>query len=673
MSPSEPTAASDGAAPADRAGWDRLLLPGLTLSLAGISLVVLVRMLALPNVTRDGFLSSNILTPALRKSFLVSVLLGAVLPLVAAAGMLFKRGPRGVAAIEKAGAYFAPLSLACLLPALFSVQFSHANQLLYLLVLGAFGLLGNALLRRTMVTLGDAPGPRLGEAIISQLRGRARLTALRRPSPRVFFFVLVVIASAAYAAYFGYYTIRNHHRLVTTAFDLGICDNLMFNAMHGHPFRAPVLMPAGGNGLASHALFGVFWLAPFYALYPDAHTLLIVEALLIGFSAVPLYLFASTQLSRPMSAAIAIASLWFPPTQGPNFYDFQWSTLTPFFIYWLAYAIAMRRQWLTVVMTLILFSIREDIAVDLVGMGLFLLLTRIRPRAGLILAVVSGIWFGIDRFVIMPLAGSWYFPNLYAGLFSDGESSFGSVIKTILTNPLFFVTSLMTEGKLIYVLHMVVPVVFLPLRRLSFLLLLLPAVFFTIMTTGAQPMTMISFHYTNHWVPFVWLASILAMVVIGREHNGRPAQLAALCTLGIVMLADTYCFGAVLQHENFVGGFGRIEFKITAAEQRRYADLKELVAMIPPKASVAATENEVPHISARMDAMALRVTPPHPVDYLLIGRSHVGNLSQAALNGALANPNEYGLLAQRGEELFLFKRGYVSAETARARALLGVP
>src|SRR5205823_9533796 len=116
-----------------------------------------------------------------------------------------------------------------------------------------------------------------------------------------------------------------------------------------------------------------------------------------------------------------------------------------------------------------------------IGLGLFLLLTRTRPRAGLILAVVSAIWFGIDRFIIMPLAGTWYFPNLYAGLFSEGESSFGSVIKTILTNPLFFVTSLMTEVKLIYVLHMVVPVVFLPLRRLSFVLLSFPAVFFTLM------------------------------------------------------------------------------------------------------------------------------------------------------------------------------------------------
>ena len=61
------------------------------------------------------------------------------------------------------------------------------------------------------------------------------------------------------------------------------------------------------------------------------------------------------------------------------------------------------------------------------------------------------------------------------------------------------------------------------------------------------------------------------------------------------------------------------------------------------------------------------------MDYLLIGRSHIGDLSRAALNAALANPGEYGLLAERGDELFLFKRGHSSPATAAARAKVGVP
>ncbi|HEY4184275.1 MAG TPA: DUF2079 domain-containing protein, partial [Polyangia bacterium] len=527
-------------------------------------------------------------------------------------------------------------------------------------------------LRRCVAAVAASPEPVLVKAF------SRRLVGLRRPTPRTLWFVLVVLAATAYAIYFGFYTIRNHHRLGTTAFDLGIYDNMMFNAIHGHPFRATVLFPPdGGNNLASHAEFGVLWFIPFYALHPGAQTMLIAQAILLGFAAVPLYLFAATQLPRPMAALIAVGYLCFPPLHGPNFYDFHWLTLTPFFHFWLFWAIATRRRWLTVVMIVLLYSLREDVAVDLVGLGLFLLLTRLRPRLGLWLTVVSAVWFAVDRFVIMPLAGSWYFQNLYSGLFADGVPSFGSVIKTILTNPLFFLTTLMTQTKLEYVLHMLVPLAFLPLRRFSLILLLLPAIFFTIMTTGYSPTTMISFQYTNHWTPFLFLATVLALVVIARTMNGS-AQVAALGTVLIVLAADSYTFGAIFQHKVFVGGFSKIEFEMTPAEQRRYADLEDLVAMIPPQASVAATENEAAHISTRKNAYALRIAPG-PVDYLLIGKSHVGDLSRGPLIAALADRSAYGLVGQRGGELFLFKRQRVSAgspleaATASARRMLGVP
>jgi uncharacterized membrane protein len=657
-----------------RAAWSRLLMPALILALAGMSVVVLARLVEAPGDVRDRLLSQNVFGPRLRREFLVSLLAGAVAPLVVLVVTMVARRRRSeatVQAIERVGEVLAPLMLACFLPALFSVKFSHASPLMYLLVLGIFGLLCQPLLRRSVGALAGGREPVLVTALAARLRG------LRRPSPRVLWFGLVVLAAAGYAAYFAFFTIRSHHRLGTTAFDLGIYDNLMFNAIHGHPFRATVLFgPAGGNNLASHAEFGVIWFIPFYALRPGPETMLIAQAIVLGFAAVPLYLFAATQLARPMAAAVALAYLCFPPLHGPNFYDFHWLTLTPFFHFWLFWAIATRRRWLTVAMIIMLYSLREDVAVDLVGLGLFLLLTRIRPRLGLVLAVVSGIWFGIDRFVIMPLAGSWYFQNLYSGLFADGVATFGSVIKTILTNPLFFITTLMTQVKLEYVLHMLAPLAFLPLRRLPLVLLLLPAIFFTIMTTGYSPTTMISFQYTNHWTPFLFLAAVLALVAVARQPNGGSARLAALGTLVIVMAADSYTYGAIFQREAFVGGFNRIEFKISPAEQRRYADLQALVAMIPPAASVAATENETPHISTRKNAYPLRVAPG-PVDYLLIGRSHVGDLSRASLNAALANHEEYGLLAQRGDELFLFKRGHFSpataAATAAARRTLGVP
>jgi hypothetical protein len=140
----------------------------------------------------------------------------------------------------------------------------------------------------------------------------------------------------------------------------------------------------------------------------------------------------------------------------------------------------------------------------------------------------------------------------------------------------------------------------------------------------------------------------------------------------VAMLAHSYNFGAFLQQKTFVGGFSHIEFRMSPEERKRYAQLKELLAMIPKKASVAATEQETAHVSTRKTVYPLR-WPPGPVDYLLIGRSHIGDLSRSSVNAALANPDEYGLLAERGDELFLFKRGHKSPETKAARLKVGVP
>ncbi|MEO5767841.1 MAG: DUF2079 domain-containing protein [Polyangia bacterium] len=647
--------------------WERLTLPLAGLAAAGVSVTLFVQTLVMTARQREDFLIGNALVSTARDALVSTVLGGAGVPLLAAAVALLLGRGRAVPPVERAARMVAALIPACLLPALFNVRFSHQNQLTYLLVLGAFVLMFEPLLRSSLQVL-----PTMN--FWGRLQEEARsLRRLPWPSSRVFFFALVCLASAGYATYVGYYTILNHHRLGTTAFDLGIYDNLMYNALHGRPFVSPVLFgPAGGNYLAGHAEFAMLLFVPFYAIHPGPETMLIIQAVVLGFAAVPLYLFASTRLSRPVAATVAIAYLMFAPLHGPNFYDFHWIPLAVFFHFWLYYAIANRKHWLTAAMVVVLFAIREDVAVGLAVLGMFLLFSGLRPRLGLVLGASSVIWFVIVRFVIMPLAGSWYFQNLYSGLFAEGVSTFGSVIKTIATNPLYTFGTLGSEGKLTYVGHMFIPLALLPCRRVQLLPLAVAGIFFTILTTGYGPMAQISFQYTTHWIPYLFLASVLALMMISREPGGFISRRAALVTMAVAMLAHSYNFGALLQHEAFVGGFSRIEFQMSPEDHRRYRELKELLAMIPPSASVAATEQETAHVSTRKVVYPLRV-PPGPVDYLLIGRSHVGELSRASLNAALANRDEYGLLAERGSELFLFKRGHVSAATTSARAMLGVP
>src|SRR5262249_44641984 len=129
---------------------------------------------------------------------------------------------------------------------------------------------------------------------------------------RRFFDTLVVVCAVGYAAYTGYYSILQHYRFRTSGYDLSIYTSLVENLLSGNSYRSTVLSP-DVSYLSHHAELGTIYLTPIYALFPRAETLLAIQSVALGGAAIPLYLFASTQLPRPTAALIAIAYLFYAP------------------------------------------------------------------------------------------------------------------------------------------------------------------------------------------------------------------------------------------------------------------------------------------------------------------------------------------------------------------------
>jgi len=480
-------------------------------------------------------------------------------------------------------------------------------------------------------------------------------------------FVVVLCAAAAYAAFTAYYSLVQHWRFATGAYDLGIYDSLIFNNMHGRFFRCPILKP-GINYIAGHAEFGSLLIVPIYALKPGPELLLVVQSIFIGGAAIPLYLFSTTQLSRRASALIAIAYLLYAPLHGPNFYDFHWMPMALPLWFTLFYAIARRNSWLIAIMVFLLLSIREEIGVMLAVLGLFLLLTAYWQRLGVILVVIGGVAFVATRFVIMPMLGSWWFENMYADLIPPGDHGFVGVVRTLLTNPGFVWKTFATEAKLTFALHLFAPLAFLSLRRPAFCLLALPGTFFTLLTTNYPHTLSIRFQYTTHWIPWLFAGSILMLKVYREGPRGPFAYRAALATVMFAVVCHSYVFGAVLQQNVFVGGFNQIKFSgLTIEERNRLTTFKRLVKHIPPDASVAATDAESAHIATRLRAYTLRVAHGK-ADYLLVRRSSLSGESKKNALAAMSHTSYE--LVDEGDDLYLFRKGPTSEKTKLAlRAL----
>jgi uncharacterized membrane protein len=591
---------------------------------------------------------------------------------VAASAFWLNPAPRGDARhlnrFERASRLASPALVASLIPGLFARGAWDGREVMYLTTVGVVCLLLERCLRPALTEVAQ-----YWTAFAAWL-GRLPL-AVRGALP-----LGVVLGFVGY--YFvviGNYTLISHECMATMSSDLAEFDNLFFNALHGHPFRAPAIEGDldDWSALKVHAEFGLYLLLPFYALSPGPEALLLIQTGLVALTAIPVYLLAARRVGRAAGVVFATVLLLLPIVQRPNFYDFHFTPLGMFLVAWVLYFLdgylAARRdrssrRWgigLALAFGAALLA-REDVSIGLAVLGAFVALSGQHVRLGLGMAAISAGYFVIVKFWLMPRFGTMWFDTIYQDLMAPGATGFGAVILTLLSNPVFVLRSLLVEDKLLYVLHMTVPLLALWLRRPFLLLAAVPGFVSTLLVTNRPPMYQSSFQYTYLWVPYVVGASIVAVSQLASTKNAAKRwawRTAAVVGMGLAATASSFQYGAFFGSKSILGGFGVKAFETSEAERRRLQQLRELVSRIPPSASVAATEAEGPHVSTRLVMYSLKFTLGHAPDYLVVGAVRPGG-EQEHLRQALGS-GEYGVVHREGP-FFLLQRG---ADTSRNKEL----
>jgi uncharacterized membrane protein len=189
----------------------------------------------------------------------------------------------------------------------------------------------------------------------------------------------------------------------------------------------------------------------------------------------------------------------------------------------------------------------------------------------------------------------YVFDDRYAGLFRAGTSGKGSVLATLLTNPTYtldYVIGMAPKWEFLALVFL--PVLALPLFSRRALVLLLPGFAFSLLSAFPAQYS-IDFHYTSPILPFLYLATIVALV---RVEGRTRVALAAAVLLATCLLSAKRGRSPILNAE--------VVNAEAAMKQSVYGDaapkMHAAAAQIPKSACVRATGNLLPAVVERKRA-----------------------------------------------------------------------
>ena len=450
----------------------------------------------------------------------------------------------------------------------------------------------------------------------------------RHPRWALAFFASVVLA---YVGLISAYALIDHYNLGTETFDLGIYDNLAWQTAHGYFLDCSLIK--GGNHVVAHFDPIIALIAVIYRLYMHAETLLVLQTLWLASGAIPLYLLAKNRLRNEWFAAVlGLIYLLYPALHGVNMFDFHSLAFVIPSAMWAVYLLdveGFKRYWLVIALLLIT---REDISLLNCFIGAYAILIA-HTRTGLATIAVSLTYLVLIKNYAMPDPGlmmdgdaAMSYAHFYEEMIPHQSEGVRGLAVSALTNPLFALQVAFKEEKLLFFLHLLLPLLALPFAAGKKLILSVYGLLFVGLATRHHVFSL-HFHYSALLFPMLFVSvpdglrgvtDSPRLQTLGIER--APLAWTLLFGMLTASLATTFKYGVILPNASFNAGWNRLVRVPTPEMQERYAWVKEIIATVGPDAAVTTTSPVGPHFSNRRraymwptvkdaDYLVLRVDP----------------------------------------------------------------
>ena len=364
--------------------------------------------------------------------------------------------------------------------------------------------------------------------------------------------------------------------------------------------------------LGRHFSLIFYIVLPIYMLFPHPETLQIIQGIMVSLPLVPIYLLCK-QFKINDKITIAISSLYalFPATIGGTMHDIHENCFLTFFLLMLIWTIETDKKLLSVIMLFLTLSIKEDVAIYVIALGLYYILSKRKMKKGIMLIIVSGIWFvfamGMIKYFGMNTAMDIN-NGLFENLMYDKNGGLFQIIWSFLDNPAYMLIQLGSGGKekIEYLVYMIFPVallIFNEKKNYNRYVLFIPFILMNVMTSY-EYLHSIKFQYNFGTIAFI----IFVIILNVQEHSKKETVNKMVISLLISLVLFV---GLTVPYMNeYVPKWLLNTAKI---EQ-----IDNVIKQVPEDVSVTASGLLIPHLSKNLQLYDIEYVKDIDTDYVII-------------------------------------------------------
>lgn len=374
--------------------------------------------------------------------------------------------------------------------------------------------------------------------------------------------------------------------------DLGLISQTLWNTLQGDWFLNSINpeIGYGANYLGNHFSPALAAWLPAFALCPSPVTLLLCQAVGLAVGAWPLWLLLRDELPRGAALALVAVYLLQPALWFAGLYDFHHETIAATLGLWIWWCHVNDRVKPMLALLVFTAMLKEHLPLLTGAFGLYLLLSRARPRLGLAIGVASVAYFGVVMGKLVPYFNETQAHSYFARRFPHLGNNAREALVTCLRHPLDVLFFMNTPRHHLYVRGLLGAWAFLPLLAPGLLLVALPVLFVNMQS--AIPISYdIAFYHADSVVPWISLCACAGFVKLTRISKvfRRHATLCALVVLVNAVLhhATTESAFLPLVKLPLSPGVVRADYQLTP----HHLNVDRIHALVPWDASVSVQTN----------------------------------------------------------------------------------